>query len=157
MDDAGYYKWTPRFLRMAREVAGWSKDPSTKVGAVIVRPDRTIASLGYNGFPRGVADTSEIYKDRDKKLRRVVHAELNAILNAREPLKDCTMYVWPFQPCAHCMAAIIQSGITRVVTIRSDPAQFERWREDFIEARQMAHDAAVRITVHYPANIESAI
>ena len=52
-------KWDRRFLALAEHVADWSKDPSTKTGAVIVRPDRTIASMGYNGFPRGMADTDD--------------------------------------------------------------------------------------------------
>jgi dCMP deaminase len=104
--------WDKRFLELAALVGGWSKDPSTKVGAVIVRPDRTIASLGYNGFPRGVDDT---YKDREHKLLRTVHAEMNAILSAREPVNGYTLYVTPLCPCSNCAAAIIQSGIKRIV------------------------------------------
>jgi dCMP deaminase len=108
-------KWDRRFLDLAQQVAGWSKDPSTKVGAVIVRPDRTIASLGYNGFPRGTDDHESIYAARPLKLLRTVHAELNAILSAREPLHGCTIYVSPLCPCSNCAAAIIQAGITRVI------------------------------------------
>src|SRR5450759_3287372 len=77
-------KWDRRFIELARFVADWSKDPSTKVGAVIVRPDRTVAALGYNGFPRGVLDHSERYDHRPTKYEMVVHAELNSILNTRE-------------------------------------------------------------------------
>lgn len=148
-------KWPSRFLRMAREVAGWSKDPSTQVGAVIVRPDRTIASLGYNGFPRGVSDDPEIYAKREDKYARVVHAELNAILNAREPVAGYTLYVYPFQPCSNCMAAIIQSGIKRVVTVRPDPVKAERWAKDFETAGKLAREAGVAMDIHHAANIES--
>lgn len=105
-------KWDRRFLKLAATVAEWSKDPGTRVGAVIVRPDRTIAALGYNGFPRGYPD---VYQDRDHKLARTVHAEMNAIISAREPLHGCTIYVTPLCPCSTCAGAIVQSGIKRVV------------------------------------------
>jgi len=104
-------KWHNRFFELADLVGSWSKDPSTKVGAVIVRPDRTIASVGYNGFPRGVDD---YYTTREDKLLRTVHAEANAILAAREPLHGYILYVTPLHPCANCSGLIIQSGIKQV-------------------------------------------
>ena len=112
-------KWDVRFLELAEHISQWSKDPSTKVGAVIVRPDKTIASVGYNGFPKGVADLEERYDDRETKYKMVVHAELNAILNAKEPLDDCTIYIWPtlIVPaiCDRCLVAAIQVGIKTIV------------------------------------------
>ncbi len=95
-------KWDDRFLNLAKFVAEWSKDPSTKVGAVIVRPDRTVASVGYNGFPRGVLDHVDRYSDRDTKYAMVVHAENNALINARQSLEGCTLYVTPLPPCTQC-------------------------------------------------------
>ena len=95
-------KWETRFLQLAKHVSTWSKDPSTKCGAVIVRPDRTVASIGFNGLPRNVDDSPERLLDRDKKLSYIVHAEANAILTAREPLNNCVVYIWPMQPCCHC-------------------------------------------------------
>jgi dCMP deaminase len=92
-------KWDVRFLELANHIAQWSKDPSTKVGAVIVRPDRTICSVGYNGFPRGVDDNEERYMDRPTKYEFVVHAEANAIIHAREPLHDYILYTYPLMPC----------------------------------------------------------
>src|SRR4051812_43949974 len=100
-------KWDRRFLQMARLVASWSKDPSTKCGAVIVRPDKTVASVGFNGFPKGTNDDDELYADRETKYSRVVHAEQNALIFAREPLDGYTMYTWPqgFGPtCDRCAA-----------------------------------------------------
>lgn len=135
-------KWDRRFLRLSETVAEWSKDPSTKVGAVVVRPDRTIASLGYNGFPRGVADT---YEGRDHKLLRTVHAELNAILSAREPLTGCTIYS-SLCPCSNCAAAIIQSGITRVVSYTTER---EDWRVSFEASADMFLQAGAT-TTYYP-------
>lgn len=134
----GSFEWDMRFLALATTIASWSKDPSTKVGAVIVRPDRTIASLGYNGFPRGVSDH---YKDRDHKLLRTVHAELNAILSAREPLQGCTIYVTPLCPCSNCAAAIIQAGIGRVIA-RSAPTRPE-WKTSLDAAKEMFDQADV--------------
>lgn len=102
---------------MAKLVSLWSKDPSTKVGSVIVRPDKTIASVGFNGFPKGVPDTMEAYADRTTKLLVIKHAEENAILFAREMLDGYTMYVYPLPPCTHCAGDIIQRGIKRVVAV----------------------------------------
>lgn len=136
-------KWTGRFLDMAELVGSWSKDPSTKVGAVIVRPDRTIASLGYNGFPRGVSDE---YLDRDHKLLRTVHAEMNAILSAREPLNGCTLYVSPLFPCANCAAAIIQSGVSAVVA-RMGTVRVE-WQASFDAAADIFCQAQVQVQLY---------
>lgn len=136
-------KWTERFLDLAELVGSWSKDPSTRVGAVIVRPDRTIASLGYNGFPRGVDDK---YLDRDHKLLRTVHAEMNAILSAREALAGCTLYVSPLFPCSNCAAAIIQSGIGAVVA-RMGTVRIE-WQASFDAAADMFSQAGVSVQLY---------
>ncbi|AWB20644.1 deoxycytidylate deaminase [Methylobacterium currus] len=109
-------KWDLRFLEMADMVAGWSKDPSSKVGAVLVRPDRTLASVGFNGFPRGLNDAAELYADRDYKIATVRHAEENAIGFAKDQsLEGHTLYVSGLPPCCSCASEIIQSGIARVV------------------------------------------
>lgn len=138
-------KWDDRFLALAKEVASWSKDPSTKVGAVIVRPDKTIASVGYNGFPRGTDDT---YESREDKLLRTVHAELNAILSSREPLHGYTIYVTPLCPCSNCAAAIIQSGITKVVYEAGSFRQ--EWADSFLATGKMFNQAGIK-THRYPA------
>lgn len=136
-------KWIARFSDLAKEVASWSKDPSSTVGAVIVRPDRTVASVGFNGFPRGVEDSSFLIENRDAKLLRTIHAELNAILAAKEPLVGYSLFVWPFQPCAQCAAAIIQSGIKEVYCPYNDHLAQERWSESFKAALQMFDEAGV--------------
>ena len=131
-------KWTERFINLAAHVATWSKDPSSQVGAVIIRPDRSVASVGFNGLPRAVSDDPARLADRDQKLLYTVHAELNAILAAREPLHGCSIVVYPFQPCAACAAAIIQAGISEVICPRSAES---RWAESFKAARTMFHEA----------------
>lgn len=135
---------------MASHVAEWSKDPSSQVGAVIVRPDKTIASVGFNGLPRGVDDDPERLGDRDTKLRYTVHAELNAILAAREPLHGCSIFVWPFQPCSSCAAAIIQAGISTVYcppnpTPSNGSTASTRWTASFDAARTMFHESGIVI------------
>lgn len=137
-------RWHERFLAMADLVASWSKDPSTKIGAVIVRPDRTVASVGYNGFPRRCDDSAELYEDRALKYQRVVHAELNAILSAREPLHGYAMYV-SMPTCGPCAGAIIQAGI-RVVIHREPTVELRaRWGESFVISEQMFSEANVLI------------
>lgn len=98
------------YLRMAHVVAGMSKDPSTKVGAVIVA-DRKV-STGYNGYPRGADDST--MDNREEKYKRVIHAELNAILNCPFDCSGATLYC-SLRPCSTCLGAIINAGITRVV------------------------------------------
>lgn len=111
-------KWDERFLRIAREVATWSKDPSRKIGAVIVGEQDQIISQGFNGFPRGVNDTAERYNNREDKYKLVVHAEANAIYNAINSgaaIRGSTIYVTGLPVCHECAKVIIQTGIKRVV------------------------------------------
>lgn len=107
------YEWMQRFMRLAMEVATWSKDPRTQVGAVIVDGKRRVLGLGYNGFPRGVGDRADRYADREAKYKFVVHAEANAILNATRELDDTTLFT-TLMPCHECAKLIIQAGITQV-------------------------------------------
>lgn len=138
-------KWDTRFLDLAERIAAWSKDPTTKVGAVIVRDDRTLASVGFNGFPRGVEDSEERLHDRDTKLAMTVHAEVNAILSAHEPVKGHTLYVSPLFCCANCAAAIVQSGIRRVVA--RSKGDTSRWQASFDAAGAILREGGVEFTV----------
>lgn len=136
-------KWQARFIDLAKEVSSWSRDPSSKVGAVIVRPDRSVASVGFNGFPRGVDDSMGRIDNRNTKLLFTLHAELNAILASKEPLVGYSLFVWPFQPCAQCAGAIIQSGIKEIYCPYNDHLAHERWGESFKAALQMFDEAGV--------------
>jgi dCMP deaminase len=138
--------WDARFLEMAALVATWSKDPSTKVGAVITR-GKFVVSLGFNGHPSGIQDSEGRLHDREMKYRTIIHAELNAILSARQPLVGCTLYVVPFMPCSACGAVIVQAGITRVVTWESDN---ERWAESFEITRSIFAEAGVELVIRHP-------
>ena len=140
-------KWDRKFLKLAETISKWSKDPSTKVGAVIVHGKRVI-SLGFNGLPAGVDDNPKRYLDREFKLAAVLHAEVNAIMYAREDLQDCTIYTWPMPPCSRCAAQIIQSGITRVVSIEPTEEQKERWADSFDVAETMYDDVGVSVMLY---------
>jgi len=120
-------KWDVRYLQLARHVASWSKDPSTQTGAVIVRPDRSIASVGFNGFPKNMPDSSELYANREEKYSRIVHCEVNAQIFTREPLNGYTLYTWPFASCDRCCVTMLQSGITRFVYPSIPEHLKERW------------------------------
>jgi dCMP deaminase len=135
--------WDDWFLGLADYVSTRSKDPSTKCGAVIVRPDNTIASLGYNGFPRDIEDSPHLLVDRNEKYKRVIHAEMNAILTAREPVRGYTLYTWPFLTCERCAVHVIQAGIAKVITRAPSLEQLERWHHSFTLARTLYREAGI--------------
>jgi dCMP deaminase len=130
--------WDQRFLALAEHISGWSRDPSTKVGAVIVDPMQRVVSMGFNGFPRGIADDARL-DDRAVKYEITVHAEANAILFAQRPLAGCTLFNWPLPPCSRCAALIIQAGISRVVA----PEPTERWLSSCSTGRDLLTEAGV--------------
>ncbi len=123
--------WDIKCLKLVRELANiYSKDPSTKVGASIYRPDRSLCSMGFNGFPKGIEDSDKRLKSRSMyyepdpyiaeknkqfKSKVILHAEENALLKAYESVEGYTLYVYPCIPCPHCASLIINSGIKRVV------------------------------------------
>ena len=117
MKRTDYISWDEYFMGIAMLAAKRSKDPSTQVGACIVSPDTIIISTGYNGMPKGCSD-GEFPWDREgeqTKYPYVVHAELNAILNANgRDLRNSRVYVALF-PCNECAKAIIQSGVKEVI------------------------------------------
>ena len=123
--------WDKRFLEMAKNVAMWSKDPSRKIGAIIVDPvKKNILSTGFNGFPRGIADTEERLNDRPTKYKFVVHAEANAIFNALYngvSVVDSHIYVYGLPVCSECAKGLIQSGVKRISCMIDErvPANWE--------------------------------
>lgn len=140
---------TPRLqdwaLGMAQHVATLSKDPSTKVGAIILDPQRRFVSAGYNGFARGVEDTEARLNDRATKYRLILHAEKNAILFATGPTHGCTLVV-THPCCAQCAALIIQAGIAHVMWPKPTPEFEDRWEEDLRLTWQQFDEAGVIVT-----------
>ena len=135
--------WDKRFLDLAELVSSWSKDPSTKVGAVIVDDKNIIVSVGFNGFPKGIKDDDRLY-NRDSKYQIIIHAENNALMFAKRPLDNCTLYTYPFMPCPRCAGMIIQSGIKRVVSYKNTIDR-HRWELDFSISRELFCEANIQL------------
>jgi len=139
-------KWDIRFHEMALNVASWSKDTNTKVGAVIIDKDRIVVSMGYNGFPRGVDDSIESRFEKPAKYLFTEHGERNALYHAARhgvSLKNCSIYVTMF-PCCDCARGIIQSGITAIIAPMPD-VNHEKWGESFKASLVMFEEANVSV------------
>jgi len=133
-------------MDLAKLVALWSKDRSTKVGAVIVDHRNVLLSIGWNGFPRGLNDDIDERHERPIKYKWFEHAERNAIYNAASKgieLLDATIYI-PWYPCADCARAIIQSGIVEVVVVEPDWDD-ERWGDDFKMVKEMFDEVQLHV------------
>lgn len=139
-------KWDYRFIDLAWLVSTWSKDPSTKVGAVIVDEHNHILGVGFNGFPKGVPDASEDYEDRDVKYQKIVHAEVNAVINATGPVRGCSIYT-TFPPCSTCTGILINAGIERFIFCRQPSERYHDWYANLSIATGMLVQAGRRIVV----------
>ena len=153
-----YISWDQTWMEICQVIAKRSKDPKRKIGALIVNEDNRIISIGYNGMPKtkeGI-DNDKVYpwtkvgkSIEDTKYAYVVHAELNAILNAAsngQSVKGCTLYV-TYNCCNECCKAIIQSGIKKVVYMYSkDKAIYNIGRE-------MLNNAGIEVQLFFPKAI----
>lgn len=143
-------KWHKRFLKVVNEVASWSKDRNSKMGSMIMTPDRIPRSYGYNGFPRNIDDDVDERHGRPQKYKYFEHSERNAIYNcAREgtPTKGCYMYI-AYAPCSDCARGIIQAGITKIFIPKDAKIDnTSKWEEDWKYSKEMLDEAGVEI--HY--------
>ena len=139
------YKWDMRFLDLCKTVSYWSKDPSTKVGAVIVRPDKTVAALGYNGFPRKMPDHVSYLYDKPEKYSRIIHGEINALISAKEPVHGYSLYTFPFMPCDRCFVQMAQAGIVRFIAPMATSEQLLRWGDAFAKTRAYAAEMGLEL------------
>lgn len=124
-------------MKIAREVSTWSKDPGHRVGAVIVR-DRRILATGYNGPPAGIVDDDR-FLDRGFKLLHTIHAEMNAIVDAGRrgvSVDSSTMYVYGLPTCSNCAKHACQSGVSRLVVPKLEGVGSEQWWDDFFDVTQ---------------------
>jgi len=138
--------WGGRYTHLAKEISTWAKDPSTKVGAVVIGKHGQVLSQGYNGFPRGIRDTEERWGERERKYELVVHAEMNAIYNASlsgMSLRGATLYVYGCPICNECAKGIIQVGIKKVVATRPKDADLARWDKSVKAAEAIFNEAEV--------------
>ena len=143
-------KWYKRYLKLAKEVATWSKDPNTQVGAVVVGSKGHILSQGYNGFPRGIHDSNKRLNDRDLKLSLVVHAEMNAIFNASYSgvsLDGSTIFIHGLPACSECAKGIIQVGIKKVVVSKECIEARPHWNDSWKKSIAMFAEAGVAVFV----------
>ncbi len=137
-------KWITRFVALTEMVASWSKDPKRQIGCVIVNKDRRIIATGYNGFPRGLPDNDEDLKNQQSKRLHMIHAELNAILNATSDLTGSILFVNRF-PCHVCAGIILQAGISAVVVPEPD-LKHEHWGNGWKVALETLTD---RVGIQY--------
>jgi len=130
--------WDSYFFKIMESTSLRSKDPNTKVGAVIVNENKQIVGLGYNGFPAGFKDTESRWQ-RPTKYNYVVHAEVNAMLNSHHSLKGCSIYL-PFWPCKDCCKYIAASGITKVNVLS------EYYKSDIAE--EIFDECGIQVETH---------
>ncbi len=125
--------WEQYALRLAQVAAMRSEDPFLQVGAVALRPDNSVAAIGYNGAPSGVTID---WSDRDARRPFVVHAEINALRYVKP--YECSMLVVTLAPCASCLTVIATYGIKRI-----------RYLNDYVDIHltmQMAETFGIEIT-----------
>ena len=141
------YDWHRRYLRLADEVASWSKDPSSKIGAVAVGDKGQVLSQGFNGFPRGIKDTKKRLNDREEKYKYIVHAEMNCIYNATYngvSLDGASLYISGLPMCSECCKGAIQVGVKNIVMW--DKEYPEKWIKSFYNSKEMLKEAGVKYT-----------
>jgi dCMP deaminase len=143
-------KWDRRFMVLAKEVSTWSKDPSTQTGAIIVSPDRSDVIIGYNGFPKRMSDDPALYNDRPVKYSRIVHCEMNAVLNAKRSVAGYTLYTHPCISCERCAVHMIAAGIARVVGPMPTADMASRWADMFAKSRAYFKEADVEVVEYDP-------
>lgn len=138
-------RWLENYLNLAKTVSTWSKDPSTKVGAVAVGQNGQILSQGYNGFPRGVVDSERRLHDKEAKYKFVVHAEQNCIYNATlngVSLNGADLYVHGLPVCSECAKGVIQVGVKNVFICH--PADIAPiWQDAYKFTKKMFEEAGV--------------
>ena len=137
-------KWIQRYIALAEFVAQWSRDPSTKVGAVVVGKNRNQIAIGYNGFPPGISDTDERLQDRAVKYRLIQHAERNVLDNAAFDLDGATL-ITTLYPCDECAKSIVSKRIARVIT--PPMPQREPWLTSAMWAELILREGGVELTL----------
>lgn len=138
-------KWHNRYLELAQQVASWSKDPSSKIGAIAVGSKGQVLAQGYNGFPRGIEDNESRFENKDLKYKYVVHAEMNLIYNASYngvSLDGSTVYVTGLPVCSECAKGLIQVGVQQVIMPTQEDTP-DKWVESFKLSKELFEEAGV--------------
>jgi dCMP deaminase len=148
-------KWHNRYFKIAAEIATWSKDPSTKIGAVCVGSSGQILSQGYNGFPRGIDDLPARLNDRETKYSFTIHAEMNCIYNASLSgisLNDSTLYVYGLPICHECAKGVVQSGIKKIYCTY-DASISHKWADSWLMSKTLFTEAGVQFQAFNIADV----
>lgn len=123
--------WNDYFLKMAFWVAERSTCLRRRVGCVLVK-DKKVIATGYNGAPAGLAHCIEVGCMRERlgipsgqrhELCRGVHAEQNAIIQAAtsgENVRGCSVYCTTF-PCFQCVKMLINCGVREIYYVEQYP------------------------------------
>ncbi|MBQ6394179.1 hypothetical protein IJH97_00265 [Candidatus Saccharibacteria bacterium] len=106
--------WDEYFMGITEQVAARSKDPSQKLGCVIVDERRRPVSFGYNGMIQGADESKMTLTERPMKYYFVIHSEMNALLFAGRDVTGCTLYN-TVATCENCLKYCLQAGIKRFV------------------------------------------
>lgn len=139
-------KWDQRFLLLAKHVSSWSKDPSTKVGAVVAN-GKKLLSVGFNGFPPQIEDREEWLNDRPTKYSQIIHAEVNAIINANSSFDNCSIYVYPLLSCPECTKFIIARGFSSIYNLFNSNSSLPLWSEQGLISQQICERAGVEYII----------
>lgn len=139
-------KWHYRFLQMAAFTGSWSKDPSTKVGCVIVDQNKTVLAGGFNGFPRGVDDSDARLQDREIKYKLTCHAEANAVASAAARgvvIAGGICYTTGY-PCSSCAVLLVQAGIRQICYLANQ--DFEtRWAAEVESSKMVFMECGISV------------
>lgn len=147
--------WDTYFMSLVYLTAMRSKDMNTHMGAVIVRPDNTIVSTGYNSFPRGIDDNKLERQIRPEKYLWFNHAEYNAVVNAKTDLRGCRMYTNGIPCMERCVGAIINSGIIEVIVDGNwDSASGAKWQEQAISTQKAFNEAGIKLCLWHDKIIQ---
>lgn len=135
--------WDECFMRMAHVISERSKDPTTQVGAVIVDEQNVVLGMGYNGFPRGIANDALPWEREgnflDTKYAYVCHSEENAVYNANQKVNGAKIYCTLF-PCNECAKTLIQNGVVEVIYENDKHGHLD----PFIAARRLLDAAGIK-------------
>lgn len=149
MKRENYITWDELFMGIAELASKRSKDPRTQNGCCIIDAKNRVVSISYNGFARGCSD-DEFSWDRQEKHKYVIHAEINAVLNATKPLDGCILYIYSergYYPCTECGKVIAQSGIKEVVLkyIGNEPDMREEYNGEAVKKMFAASGVSIRV------------
>lgn len=146
-----------KYYKLARYTANtFSKDPSTKVGCILLKPGSLqILSIGYNGFPRGVNEQDTTRWERPIKYSFVEHSERNCLYNACRSgtCTDNSIAITTLFPCCDCCRALIQAGVKTIITHTPDYNN-PQWGRDFKISEIMLEEAGVHVVLLNTVEIE---